>query len=52
MTVTNVNEQLMKEILTYKDSLPKNQSDDHSISICLKDFGGQNKLMTTPASFP
>ena len=49
--VLNLNEKLMKEILTYKYTLPEQQPDDHSMSICLKDFGGTNELITAHPLF-
>ena len=35
-----------KEILTYNDTLPEQPSDEHSVSIFLRDFGGYNELFT------
>ena len=45
--IAPLKENLMKEILTYKDTLPQQQSDETSVSICLKDCGGQNDLLTS-----
>ena len=50
-STSTLDEQLMKEIMTYKTNFPGQQSDDHSISICLRDFCGYNKLITTQQHF-
>ena len=43
-SIPSLNKQMMEEILTYKNTFPKKQPDDHHISICLRDFGGQIDL--------
>ena len=49
--ITPLNENQIKEILTYKDTFPEQQSDDHFMSLCLRDFGGQNELLPSHQFF-
>ena len=49
--IASLKENLRKEILTYKDTLPQQQSDETSVTICLRDFGGQNDLLTSQQFF-
>ena len=44
-SIPSLNKQLREEILTYKNTFPEKQPDDNHMSICLRDFGGDNELL-------
>ena len=46
-SIPSLNKQTMEEILTYKNTFLEKQPDDNCMSICLRDFGGQNDLFAT-----
>ena len=46
-SIPSLNKQMMEEILTYKNTFLEKQPDDNCMSICLRDFGGQNDLFAT-----
>ena len=46
-SIPSLNKQMMEEILSYKKNFLEKQPDDNCMSICLRDFGGQNDLFAT-----
>ena len=46
-SIPSLNKQMMEEILCYKNTFLEKQPDDNCMSICLRDFGGQNDLFAT-----
>ena len=46
-SIPSLNKQMMEEILSYKNTFLEKQPDDNCMSICLRDFGGQNDLFAT-----
>ena len=46
-SIPSLNKQMTEEILSYKNTFLEKQPDDNCMSICLRDFGGQNDLFAT-----